>query len=356
MPSIKMTFCTAALWSTWLLCLLGCSRNVSTDLDNNIQSHTLPPDRPREPAATVAQAVREQNMERLRQLQTPQNLNELVDGETPLHLALRLHAYEIATSLSAEPYLDPTLVNGDGLSYLFLAARSGDQNVIRNLIAQFKKTRHFYTLRFIDPVTPDGQIALHQAADGAIAELLYEAQVAWYDDDMNMHDNRGQTPAHAAARDGRDSVLRWVNQAYCSGKGIPWWQAQIQPLASKVYSAGKIHPFDAKDMTGRTPLMLAAQFRSESTLLAILDGCGQAVTAELTDIFGNTALHYAAFNPDLRVFETLASHMPALRLVENKARLTPSDVQGCVIRSREGFVDEGAQRAKCLRVAGALPL
>ena len=246
-------------------------------------------------------------------LSTPDQIHSLnANGDSPLGLALRYglkeSAEELITVLSAH---DARTTNGNGDTYIYLAARAGYHGMITRLAnLHYSSLNALNDFEFgdLDLENADGRTALFVAANRQVAETL-EAQYyrgfleyPFWGFTMKL-DHSDKTFLHTAAADGREDVILWAADRACQASSWEsshsWWQSLPAILLSRLtrgiqtFAEGWAGPaqilFNRRDVDGKTAMHLALESRRWRTARA-LASC-RWLDYDLPDNSGNLPLH-----------------------------------------------------------------
>lgn len=151
--------------------------------------------------------------------------HEVIDGNTPLGLALELYQEDMALMMLERMALKADLfhLNSRGESYVFLASKSGLGTFIQKIADRLwlvESNFRPYNFDRIDQQNLKGQRALHVAAHRGIAALLQEQ---YYRGVLNIpywtfsleRDKDQRNFIHQAAIDGRIDVIQWAVDEIC---------------------------------------------------------------------------------------------------------------------------------------------
>jgi ankyrin repeat protein len=237
------------------------------------------------------------------------------EGDTPLGMALRMGhraSAEHLLRLTVTSMQDLKHLNKAQESYVFLAARSGFADLITMMAdAYFNSLGRMLTYEFSDLDQPNakGQRALFVAANRRVVEAL---EVQYYRGTMTypfwkftlQTDEKERTFLHQAAADGRDDVILWAADRFCSAgsweKSDSFWKYIPGTLATYLWRSLQTHvvgdfnsPFDLvfnrPDNDYLTPLHVAVEQKRWGALRA-LSHC-RWVDFDLKDSHGDTPLH-----------------------------------------------------------------
>lgn len=145
-------------------------------------------------------------------------------GDTPAGLALKAAETRIADRLLSRLSVeDLPHQNQSGETYVFLAAKSGQTDLIRLLANRYYQSLppHYpYSFSYLDRPTEAGQTALFVAANREVAEVL---ETEYYRGPLDFPswtfrlraDKKSQTFLHQAAHDGRADIILWASSHIC---------------------------------------------------------------------------------------------------------------------------------------------
>ncbi|MFH1537311.1 MAG: ankyrin repeat domain-containing protein [bacterium] len=208
-----------------------------------------------------------------------------LDGNTPLHIAVKLFGCENAKVL-LEAGASVDLMNGEGKTPLQIA----DSNELRSILINHNA----------DVFVRDDsdRTLLHRAAEEAdleFARMLVEKGV-----DVDVKDERGLTPLHYASRGRRKSHMQTAKFLISAGASIgamdinnktPLHYAETQEMAETLLAGGA--NLYAMDLYGRAPLYsVSSNLRGRRHLQKLLEFLlleGSNVNAR--DFSGRTPLH-----------------------------------------------------------------
>lgn len=259
------------------------------------------------------------------------HLNYKTDnGQTPLHLAAKIGSVEIC-KLLIEAGANPTLIDKDNTtprgiaaqeghtevaelfpedrfsrktendsvvdSDLYNAVSNGHTEVVKTLIAEMRKGKHFdgyygWDMNTVGREDGNDNTLLHVAAangDAQIANLLLEAGAS-----VTAKNNHNKTPVDLAHEHGHESLaqrLERVPQLLDAAAAGDVEQVETL-LAAGVYV--NAHQFPGRPV-GPTPLHHAAE-KGYAPMARLLVEAGANVNARVPEHFYNTPLHLAAFN------------------------------------------------------------
>ncbi len=349
----------AALW--------GCAKNENGSPPERFEQSrpNLPETQESEPRS-LSEAVKDRNLSAVKKMiRAGADINMRdASGFTPLELSLVRGFEEIAIPLSKHPNLDVRAVNLHGNSYLFLAAESGINDAVLNIIRN--GTRQKLSADELDPRSMNGERAVHVANNDRVMQTLFDARASIHFD-MMMVDELGRTPLHTAASAGRARALAWIIRQYSDNA----WYAKYLDLIEREMPTqlGRRRLFNSQDRNGQTPLMLAVQAGSLASTKALL-GCGfvdlkivdfknrnvfhwaalqdqydildalflgPAINWKTADADGNLPLHYAANNSDYRFYDRMLREAGARIDRANASGSTPTQIFTCRANQKMGI-------------------
>ncbi len=223
-------------------------------------------------------------------------INARDNGErTPLHIAVERGCSDIVASLIKSKKIEINARDNYARTPLHIAAMSNSIDIAESILSKEGVD--------IDIQDAAGKTPLHYASEESYEGLvdillLKKAKV-------DIKDNDDYTPLHYAAHYGHlQTVCSLVGctqdincQDFLGGDTalhFALWQSKDSRLADAILEKyQKNDAIDITDASGRTPLLLAAEYSEQSILEQIL---GKGANINHKDNDGNTALHYAIHN------------------------------------------------------------
>ncbi|CAG9460945.1 unnamed protein product [Pedinophyceae sp. YPF-701] len=198
-----------------------------------------------------------------------------VDGRTALHMAVE--GGTALLRLLLDYGADVMATDKQGRTPLHAAAEAGAVETGTLLLKAVERSK-------ADPrgglLTREGRGLLHLAAQHGRPVFLAMLLDNGFEDHAQNPDLRGQTPLHVAAAHGDPDCVALLCD--CAGMDV-----------------------DARDLTSRTPLMLAAEAGHVASVKVLLD---QRASVKATDAKGRTPLHAAAAAGNAQVCIVLCQH------------------------------------------------
>ncbi|XP_046643175.1 serine/threonine-protein phosphatase 6 regulatory ankyrin repeat subunit B-like [Daphnia pulicaria] len=245
------------------------------------------------------------------------DINALYNGLTPLHLAIKLRKTKMVQLLLKPPMnADPTKRDASGKSALLLAAsifRMKEE--IIDLLLEHDKVN-------VDDVNENGETALHLSAMNSnvnIFQKLLERGA-----NPNIFDKWGQSPLHVALLERNCNEIIDLLLAHgkfnvddVDGKGQTALHLSVRDvnIFRKLLENGA-NP-NIYDKWGRSPLHLAARKMNGNEIMDLLLAHSK-VKVDDVDGKGQTALHIAAYEPNVNVVEYLINKGANLNAVDKR--------------------------------------
>ena len=180
--------------------------------------------------------------------------------------------------------------NNKGESYIYLSAKYGYVKLIHRIADKCYENDMFdfsdYEFSVLDPETLEGEIAIHVALNGAVAEALsYEYtrgnfEYSWYA--FHKTNKKEESFLHTAVKDNRINTIEWVVRTYCDKgeweKSDSSWKQVPSSVFRHVWDGLQAYTYNwdqlinYQDSAHNTALHLAA--RSLNTkMIRILSNC-----------------------------------------------------------------------------------
>ena len=222
------------------------------------------------------------------------------DGETVLHKAASEGQLQVLQFLIDKCGVDPDSCRDDrGLTLLYYAAQIKALNVLRYLVKQ----KHC-------EIMCGDKTVLHEAAECGNLQVVQCLIDDCGVDPMSCWDDNGQTPLHAAAIEGQQSIVRYLVKVkhcdpMCADRDgwtvihLAAYFGCLQVMRCLIDECG-VDPMSCQDGNGLTPLNYAAQ-QGEVTILRYLikeKHCDPSST-------NKPILHIAAFHGHLKAVKCL---------------------------------------------------
>ncbi len=212
-------------------------------------------------------------------------------GDTSFGVAIQFKRKEKALLLVEKLQCeDLSHQNNKGESYLYLASREGYVELIHRIADKCYENDMLdfsdYEFSDVDPETLNGEIAIHVALNGAVAEALdYEytrgtLEYSWFV--FHKGNDREESFLHKAVQDNRVNTVEWAVRTYCdeseweqsesSWKQIPAsiWNYISGGFQTYIYNVAQLVNY--QDVENNTALHLAAQSLN-TKIIRILSDC-----------------------------------------------------------------------------------
>lgn len=256
---------------------------------------------------------------------TGQNQKDPHTGDTALHIAVALGAYECVKSLLNITFISANIVNKQGLTPLLIATQNGDSRLVE-LLAQKSSS--------LEPnAAVNGWTAMMIACyrnDVATCQAL--GRITFLSNDRQ--NNEGWCAASLAAQHGNPTLLAAVNKASSSGVNIQndqgWTALMIAANAGDLECVQELRKFSfltggASTKSGQaTALMLAAQRGDARIVEELKSVSGIAYNAQ--DSQGWTALMFAVQSGQEDCVNALASSIRVNAKLRNHQGQTARDI------------------------------
>ena len=211
--------------------------------------------------------------------------------DTILGVAIQFKHEDLAFSLLQKYQCkDLSHRNKKGESYIYLSAKYGYVKLIHSIAGKCYENDMFdfkdYEFSDLDPETENGEIAIHAALNGSIAEALkYEYrkgtfEYLWFT--FYKKNKIGETFLHTAIKDNRINTVEWAIRAYCEEDG--WeksdsdWKQVPASIWNKSWNWLQTHVVNVdqlvneQDVEENTALHLATQFLN-IPIIRLLSSC-----------------------------------------------------------------------------------
>ena len=200
-------------------------------------------------------------------------------GDTVLGTAIQFRLKEKALFLLEKFQCDNNLrhQNKKGESYVYLSAREGYEELIHQIANKCYENNFFdfsdYEFSDLDTKAKNGEIAIHVALNGSVAETLnYEydrGSLEYSFFPFYTKNENTETFLHTAVRDGRINTIEWAVRHYCdkgeweeSDSGWKHWPAWATNHGWNIWQTHKwnltTQLINHQNKEGKTALHLAA--------------------------------------------------------------------------------------------------
>ena len=198
-------------------------------------------------------------------------------GDTVLGTAIQFKKKELSLSLVDKFQCEElSHQNKAGESYIYLSSKHGYEKLIHYIASRCYENDMLdfsdYEFSKLDPETKNGEIAIHVALNGAVAETLnYEydkgtLEYSWFP--FYKKNNNGETFLHTAVKDDRVNTVEWAVRRYCHKgeweESDSWWKQPLSAVAQhtwnglQTYSVNVDQLINVQTNEGNTALHLAA--------------------------------------------------------------------------------------------------
>ncbi len=206
-------------------------------------------------------------------------------GDTPLGTAIQLKLKEKALFLLEKfQCQDLSYQNEKGESYIYLAAKSGYEELIHRIAGKCYENDFFdisdYEFSDLDPETTTGEIAIHVALNGSVASALdYEytkgsMEYSWWV--FHKVNNQEESFLHTAVKEGRTNTVDWAVRTYCHEgeweKSDSGWKSIPVSVFQKFWNGLQTFTWNMnqlinyRDIKGNTALHLASKNLDEQNI------------------------------------------------------------------------------------------